>query len=239
MQITVYLYRYWPEKSSSIHTVEMPDDATLQDLVDAVPSEHYSRVEVDRYYTVDNPSFGQGAWEIDYVIADGRVAWKPNNGDVRIRDFFHTYGIEDGSIHITTGLMGRGGGIDAEVWSHLPEILIALQIFSSGKDITEVGRAIAARIGKWRKPRTMQRLPEPVVTHTRGFFDLMLKRQRWSADELADITGVPKESVIDFLHGLRYVYDQSSRQFIASDDTGKVVEMLNTVQWHETRWDNR
>jgi hypothetical protein len=85
----------------------------------------------------------------------------------------------------------------------------------------------------------MRTLPESVVTHTRGFFDVMLKRRRWSADELAEITGVPKESVIDFLHGLRYVYDPTSRQFIASDETPKVLEMLNMVEWHKTRWDDK
>jgi len=236
MKVTVHLVRHWPTQEMQILPIDIEDDATISDLIGVLPTEMLTRVEVDPLYQVNNPSFGRGSWNIDYVLSDDRVLWKPAYEDIKVSDFFKTFGIKDNSITITTGLSGRGGGIGQEIWSHWPEILIALQVFSSTKDLGEVTRAISNRIKNWRKPKESD-IPAPIVENARGFLDVMLRREHWSASDLADLTGISKKTAIHFLHACGYTYDSHRAQFTASDETPQIVNMLNNVTWYQVRWD--
>ena len=236
MEITVQLSRYWPKPVTRLLPVNLNDNATISDLIDLLPTEMLSRVEIDQYYKVSNRSFGWGSWNIEYVMSSGKVIWHPSYEEITVSDFFRTFGIADKSIVITTGLSGRGGGLGQEIWSYWPEILIGLQVFSSTKDLAEVARAISNRIKNWRKPKNPD-MPTPVVENARGFLDILLRRDHWSSSELADLTGVSKETAIHFLRACGYRYDRHRTQFIASDETPRIVDMLNNVTWHQVRWD--
>lgn len=184
-----------------------------------------------------NSSFGLGNWNIDYVVSDGSMLWNPSNEEIKVNDFFQTFDIKDNSITITTGLSSRGGGFGQEIWSYWPEILIALQVFSSTKDIAEVAHVISNRIKDWRKPKEPD-MPVLIVENARSFLDVMLRRERWSASELADLTGISKETAIHFLHACGYTYDSHRAQFFVSNETPQIIDMLNNVTWRQGRWDN-
>ncbi len=237
MDVRVHLARYWPKREVRDLSVTIYDSATISDLIALLPTDMLSRVEVDPLYKLDNPSFGWGSWDIAYVVSDGTMLWNPSYEEIKVSDFFQTFDVKDYSITITTGLSGRGGGFGQEIWSYWPEILIALQVFSSTKDIAEVARAISNRIKDWRKPKKPD-IPVRVVENARSFLDVLLRRDRWTAGELADLTGISKETAIHFLHACGYAYDRYRAQFIASNETPKIVDMLNNVTWHQVRWDN-
>ncbi len=111
MLVTAHLTRYRAGGvTEDVHTVEIAENATISDLIKTLPIEYLTRVEVERYYKVQNSALGTDDFRVQFIIRDGVVVWMPSYDDTRLSDFFATFDICDNTIVLRTGISGRGGG---------------------------------------------------------------------------------------------------------------------------------
>jgi len=227
MLVTAHLTRYRVgDITEDVQTVEVHESATMGDLIKLLPTEYLTRVEVERYYKVQNSALGTDDFRIQFVIHDGVVRWMPSYDDTRLNDFFATFDSRDNTIFLRTGISGRGGGGLHELISHWQEILSSL---SAAFTLVTAPFFVGDRL---RIRRSARRLAaSPVADRPGALFSLLVSRRMWNAAELATLTGLPRLQVKDLLRLCRYSYDRRLAMYVETSQTAGAIRKLNSLSF--------
>jgi len=227
MLVTAHLTRYRAGGvTEDVHTVEIAENATISDLIKTLPIEYLTRVEVERYYKVQNSALGTDDFRVQFIIRDGVVVWMPSYDDTRLSDFFATFDICDNTIVLRTGISGRGGGGLQEIISHWQEILSSLSAA-----FTMVTAPFFIR-DQLRIRRSARRLAtSPVAHRPAAIFSLLVSRRMWNAAELATLSEIPRQQAKDLLRLCRYSYERQSAMYVETPQTAEAIQKLNSLSF--------
>jgi len=227
MLVTAHLTRYRAGNTTEdVHTVEVDETASISDLINLLPTEYLTRVEVERYYKVQNSSLGTDDFRIQFVIRDGVVVWMPSYDDTRLDDFFATFDIRDNTIFLRTGISGRGGGELHEIISHWQEILSAL---SSAFTMLTAPFFIRDQLRIHRGARRLA--ASPAAHQPAAIFSLLVSRRMWNPAELAILTQIPRQQAKELLRLCRYSYDKRSAMYVETPQTTEAIRKLNNLSF--------
>jgi hypothetical protein len=229
VRITVCLTRHWPEETTKDYKTEIGDNATIQDLIEMLPTDFYTRIETERYYKIRNSAFRfDSFFAIQFVIHDGQVIWMPSYDETRVDDFLETLQIPDNTIHMTTGISGRGGGA-TDLLANWQVVLGALSAISSIYTLKTMPQTAIHRIRSLK--RRTKLVSGQAENHPGPFFSLILSRNHWNVNELADITGLTKDEAKNALRLCAYSYDRQQLMYVVTDKTTEVIDTLNKLSF--------
>lgn len=224
-------YENPPRTEAQIVEVDVEEDATISQLFDRARSEHQlhiSEIDLKQYYPIRDQHFFSGAG-LPYVIAGGMAVWDPEYRDVKVRDFFSTHGIKDGTIYVFYGVPQAGGPNINDIYTMWLEFDKIIQSLDAILGLS--GAAVAGL--EYARRRLRKKWPPKGVEHIYpgSVFSLVVKRHQWNPSELADLTGLDREDAKHLLRLCHFEWDQKRMAYVQTPGTTEVVRRLNNVSW--------
>lgn len=203
------------------HTVDIPEDASLQDVFDALGC---GLADVSDYYELS----GVFAWNNFYcpfILTECSVQYNLPYNEVKVSDFIHTHCIGNNSIRIATGYPQAGGPGFVElkeIWDTIYPWLNDIAILCTITGISVKG--IIDGIRSYFEHRKAS--PHAVI-------DMLATRRQWNHKELAEILEMPEKNALYLLKAFGYEYDKKLMLYVPSKNTVELREKIKSVQIHD------
>ena len=202
------------------HIVELPADATVQDLLNQL---NCSLADLSDYYELSG-AFAWNDFYLPYLETDGGILYDVPYTQARLKDFLVTHHIENGEVHIVTGYPQAGGPgfLElAQIWQQVEPILEQIEL------ILSLG-AMAGGVAKGLCSIFKKRKRTPHVC-----FDIVFSRKAWNHVELGERLELSAEETKNLLRLCGYEYDRKRMQYVQTERVNELKDKLKNVQIHD------
>ena len=202
------------------YIVELPDSATVQDLLDRIGS---SLADLSNYYELSG-AFAWNDFYLPYLETNGDILYDVPYAQAKLTDFLATHHIENGEVRIVAGYPQAGGPgfLElAQIWQQVEPILEQIELLLSlGVTAGGIAKGLCAVLKK--KKRT------PHVC-----FDIVFSRKSWNHVELGERLELSAEEAKNLLRLCGYEYDRKRMQYIQTARSDDLKDKLKSIQIHD------